>query len=204
LGQTGIMQGLDYRDVPVLAAAQAVPDSPWFLVAKMDISEVYAPMRERLWQMVVLIGALLIGAGACVGLVWRQQSVRFLREKAVVAETLRESERSLREVVETLPQLVWTCRGDGPCDYLSPQWVAYTGIPEAEQLGFAWLEQLHPDDRDRTVAAWNAAIEAKKPFDVEFRIRRKDDIYRWFKTRAGCVSRQRRPDRQMVRHEYRR
>ncbi|MCX5649678.1 MAG: PAS domain S-box protein, partial [Planctomycetota bacterium] len=100
---------------------------------------------------------------------------------------LRESERRFRELAESLPQLVWTCRGDGPCDYLSPQWVEYTGIPEAEQLGSGWLEQLHPDDRDRTIAAWNAAVGSESFLDVEFRIRRKDGIYRWFKTRAVAI-----------------
>jgi len=50
LGQEGIVEGVDYRGVPVLAVVRAVPDSPWFLLAKMDAAEVYAPMRERLWM----------------------------------------------------------------------------------------------------------------------------------------------------------
>ena len=108
-------------------------------------------------------------------------------EREQVEQALRASEARFRQLAESLPQLVWTCRGDGPCDYLSPQWLEYTDIPEAEQLGFGWLSQLHPDDRDRTVTAWNAAVEANKPFDVEFRIRRKDGIYRWFTTRAVAV-----------------
>jgi PAS domain S-box-containing protein len=86
--------------------------------------------------------------------------------------------------VELLPHLVWTCRANGACEYLSPQWIAYTGIPEEQQLGFGWLEQLHPDDREVTARKWQRAVETKGDFDVEFRIRRRDGIYRWFKTRA--------------------
>ena len=104
--------------------------------------------------------------------------------RKLAENALRDSEERFRQLSESLPQLVWTCRGDGSCDYLSPQWVEYTGIPEAEQLGFAWLEQLHPDDRDRTVAAWQAAVDASTNFDVEFRIRRHDGAYRWFRTLA--------------------
>lgn len=96
----------------------------------------------------------------------------------------RESERRYRELIESLPQLVWTCRVDGPCDYLSPQWVAYTGILEQPQLGYGWLEQIHPDDREPTIARWKATTGVGLPFDVEFRIRRHDGVYRWFKTRA--------------------
>jgi PAS domain S-box-containing protein len=105
-------------------------------------------------------------------------------ERQRAENSLQESQRHFREMAESLPQLVWTCRGDGWCDYLGPQWVRYTGIPEAEQRGFAWLDQLHPDDREPTIAAWNRAVEADTNFDVEFRIRRTDGVYRWFKTRA--------------------
>jgi PAS domain S-box-containing protein len=80
LGQEGVMEGIDYRGVPVVAALRTIPDSPWALSARMDTAEVYAPIRERLWQVIVLIGALLLGAGACVGLGWRQQRIRFYRE----------------------------------------------------------------------------------------------------------------------------
>jgi PAS domain S-box-containing protein len=107
-----------------------------------------------------------------------------ITERKQAEEALRESERRLRELTESLPQLLWTCRVTGLCDYLSPQWVAYTGIPEKEQLGFGWLEQLYPEDRAPTIARWNAAVGAGAYFDIEFRIRRNDGVYRWFKTRA--------------------
>lgn len=89
-----------------------------------------------------------------------------------------------RVLAESLPQMVWTCEGDGPCDYLSPQWVAYTGIPEAEQLGYRWLEQLHPDDLERVQGEWAAVAARQGILDTEFRIRRFDGVYRWFKTRG--------------------
>jgi PAS domain S-box-containing protein len=97
---------------------------------------------------------------------------------------LRASERRFRDLAESLPHMVWTCLGDGPCDYLSPQWVAYTGIPESEQLGYGWLAQLHPEDARVTQERWAAAAREGSHFDVEFRIRRHDGVYRWFKTRA--------------------
>jgi two-component system CheB/CheR fusion protein len=93
-------------------------------------------------------------------------------------------DRSFRAMLETLPHMVWTCFPDGRCDYLSRQWVEYTGVPEAEQLGFRWLAQLHPDDAQRTAPAWQEAIRAGVVFDVDYRIRRADGVYRWFKTRA--------------------
>jgi len=97
---------------------------------------------------------------------------------------LRESELKFRTLAEALPQLVWTCLPDGHCDYLSRQWLDYTGIPEDEQLGYGWANQIHSDDRAGTQAAWEAAVSTERDLNVEFRIRRHDGEYRWFKTRA--------------------
>jgi PAS domain S-box-containing protein len=104
-----------------------------------------------------------------------------------IEDALRESESRFRKLAESLPQLVWTCRADGTCDYISPQFVAYTGVPEAEQLGFDWLRQIHPDDREPLFASWNRTVATGEPFDVEYRIRRNDGVYRWFKTRAVAL-----------------
>lgn len=107
-----------------------------------------------------------------------------ITERKQSEEALRASEARLRTLAESLPHLVWTCRPDGWCDYLSRQWVEYTGRPELEQLGYQWAEQLHPDDREHVQTEWAAAAVRGDSFDIEFRIRRADGVYRWFKTRA--------------------
>jgi PAS domain S-box-containing protein len=107
-----------------------------------------------------------------------------ITERKQAESALRESESRFRQLSDSLPQLVWTCKPDGPCDYLSKQWLSYTGIPADKQLGFGWLEQLHPDDREPTVTAWNAAIASGCDYHIEFRIRHRDGKYRWFDTRA--------------------
>ena len=107
-----------------------------------------------------------------------------ITDKRGAEEALLESENRWRHLAEAMPQLVWTCTPDGLCDYLSSQWVDYTGICEVRQLGYAWLEQVHPDDHEPLMAAWRNAVRTSDMFDVEFRIRRYDGTYRWFKTRA--------------------
>ncbi|MBE0603540.1 MAG: PAS domain S-box protein, partial [Deltaproteobacteria bacterium] len=72
---------MDYRGVPVLAHLRAVPGSPWYLVARMDLSEANAPVRERLRQTVFLDGVLLLAAATGVGLLWRRQRARFYKER---------------------------------------------------------------------------------------------------------------------------
>ena len=98
---------------------------------------------------------------------------------------LGESEGRYRTLTEALPQLVWTCRPDGSCDYLSRQWVEYTGVPEDEQLGLKWLDRvIHPEDRQRALSCWTAAVEGRAAYDLEYRILGADGRYRWFQTRG--------------------
>ena len=75
---------------------------------------------------------------------------------------LRASETRQRTLIETLPQLVWTCSPDGRCDYLGPQWVSYTGTPDHEHLGLDWLKAIHPDDRDRSSSHWMGAVADRR------------------------------------------
>jgi PAS domain S-box-containing protein len=97
LGQEGIIEGIDYRGVPVVAALRAIPDSPWTMVARMDLAELYAPLRERLWLTVLLMAALLLSVGASVGLVWREQRLRFYRERAEAGDEARRMVTVVRD-----------------------------------------------------------------------------------------------------------
>jgi PAS domain S-box-containing protein len=102
---------------------------------------------------------------------------------------LRQSEHRLRTLTESLPQLVWTATPDGQCDYFSPQWLEFTGLPAQEQLGVQLLERvIHPADRRRTKDHWLGAVARQHPYDIEYRIRRADGIYRWFKTRGTQIT----------------
>lgn len=106
-------------------------------------------------------------------------------ERKQVEEALREAEQRWRGLAEALPNLVWTCLRDGRCDYMSSQWEAYTGIPVHELLRFDWLDEvIHPDDRQRTRDCWLTAVAEKGDYDLEYRIRRHDGQYHWFKTRG--------------------
>jgi PAS domain S-box-containing protein len=107
-----------------------------------------------------------------------------ITEHRETLEQLRESRARFKTLAESLPQFIWTCLRDGYCDYLSRQWLDYTGRSESQQLGVGWLEQVHPDDRAKVQLEWQRVVSSGDTYDVTFRIRRFDGVYRWFKTRA--------------------
>jgi PAS domain S-box-containing protein len=107
-----------------------------------------------------------------------------IEDRKWAEEQLRDSEHRWRSLTEALPQLVWAAMPDGACDYFSAQWTEYTGIPESELLGWRWIDVLHPDDREPTRQFWTDSVAGRSPYDVEYRVRRQDGEYGWFKTRG--------------------
>ncbi len=99
-------------------------------------------------------------------------------------QQVREAASQLAQLTEGVPLLMWACSPAGECDYLSRQWLDYTGRGLGEQLGYGWLDALHPEDRQPTAAAWQRAVADGGGYDVEFRIRRHDGAYRWFAVRG--------------------
>ncbi|MGA3268620.1 MAG: PAS domain-containing protein [Verrucomicrobiota bacterium] len=113
----------------------------------------------------------------------KAKPIVFASERKRSEEVQHESEL-WRQLTEALPQLVWAATPDGACDYFSTQWSEYTDVPESELLGWRWLDVLHPDDREPTRRSWMDSVAGRAPYDVEYRVRRSDGVYGWFKTRG--------------------
>lgn len=130
-------------------------------------------------------GRALFAADMVVGMVGVVEDVTARKQELREQFLIEERHRTL---IETLPQLVWSCLPDGSCNHLGRQWLEYTGYAEAEQTGFGWLERaVHPSDRERVIDHWMGAVRGEHDYDIEFRIRRHDGTFRWFKSRAAPV-----------------
>ena len=110
-----------------------------------------------------------------------------ITDRRAAEAALRTGSAQVRALLDSLPQLLWSSRADGYCDYLSPQWLAYTGALAKEHRGDGWMGAIHPEDRDDVRQAWDQAVRGGLPFDSEYRIRRLDGVWRWFSGRASAV-----------------
>ena len=98
---------------------------------------------------------------------------------------LVQSERDRAQVIELLPQLVWVTDPDGTVEYFNRNWYDYTGMDRDGTEWTTWPQVLHPDDREATVQAWTTAVQTGGRYDVEYRMRGADGVYRWFIGRAN-------------------
>jgi PAS domain S-box-containing protein len=93
----------------------------------------------------------------------------------------------LRALFDAMPQLGWTARPDGFTDYYNRGWYEYSGTTYEQMQGWGWTSIHHPDELPRVLASWERAIATGKPFEVEFPLRRRDGVYRWFLSRATPI-----------------
>src|ERR1700726_4715149 len=99
-------------------------------------------------------------------------------------EALRASEESFRLIVDSIPAFAWYASPDGKIEYLNQRILDFTAERQENLVGFGWANVLHPEDVERTKKAWLHSIETGEPCDVDQRVRRFDNIYRWFQTNA--------------------
>lgn len=100
------------------------------------------------------------------------------------ADALQASEERFRAAVQAVDGIIWTNSPEGKMIGEQPGWEALTGQTFEEYQGFGWSEAVHPDDRQPSIAAWLAAIAAKRLFTFEHRLRRHDGQWRLFSVRA--------------------
>ena len=105
-------------------------------------------------------------------------------ERKRAEDALRESERELRLIVDSIPGLVATCNPAGEVEFVNRPMLEYFGRTLEEQKRWATSDMLHPEDLPRVVELFAHSIASGDAFDFEIRARRSDGIYRWFQSRG--------------------
>jgi PAS domain S-box-containing protein len=135
LGQQGVVAGKDYRGIEVLSALKAVPDTPWFMVAKMDTSEALSVMRrESVFILALFFGLFVIGAAA-MGMVWQRNEKALYRSLLETETARRKSEERYRITLMSVGDGVITSDVSGRVEQLNPVAEALTGWQQAEAFG---------------------------------------------------------------------
>ena len=101
-----------------------------------------------------------------------------ITERKRMEEALRESRDRYRSLVAASKQIVWTTNAKGEVEADIPTWREFTGQTAEAVRGLGWLQAVHSDDRDRVVAGWKEAVAAKRPYETEYHLRKRDGSYR--------------------------
>lgn len=93
---------------------------------------------------------------------------------------MQEAEgEQLRLLADNAPAMIWRAGRSRGCDLFNRPWLEFTGRSLEQELGHGWMEGVHPEDREARVRTYEAAFEARRPFTMDFRLRRHDGAWRW-------------------------
>jgi PAS domain S-box-containing protein len=111
--------------------------------------------------------------------------IRDITDSKLAEKRLRESELNLRQMTETIPEMLWSATAEGTIDYCNARVLDYTGFSAEEIMGSGWTKLLHPDDVERTARTWRSCVATGAPYRVEIRtFHATDRTYRWCVTSA--------------------
>jgi PAS domain S-box-containing protein len=104
--------------------------------------------------------------------------------KNALAE-IKNSEKRLRTIIDTIPALAWSARPDGSAEFFNRRWLDYAGLSGEEASDWGWTVALHPEDRGRLTDYWQDLLASGEAGEIEARLRRFDGEFRWFLFRAS-------------------
>jgi PAS domain S-box-containing protein len=134
----------------------------------------HAPTGGYRW--VLEVGTPRFAAGDFAGYVGTTTDIH---ERRSMEEALRESEAGFRDLADSAPVMIWTTDTRGLVTFVNESWTRFTGTTLAEELGSSWALGVHPEDVEKMLDSWHAALTAREPWEYEYRLMSRSGEYRW-------------------------
>ncbi len=180
-----VLAGEKAENILIEPAASEIATVDWRQLQHWHISEAALPkgsvvlFRQRLawqpyWRYVAGACALIaLQAFLILGLLWER-----LRKRRAEA-ALRDNEERLRLMADTSPSLIWTSDKDGMVTFQNNKWLDFSTSTSDAAIGQKWTRYIHPEDLAGVLEANARAHEERSGFSKEYRLRRRDGVYRW-------------------------
>jgi PAS domain S-box-containing protein len=180
-----VLSGETADQIPIMHGSVDHAEVNWQQLQHWNVPESKLPpgtifwyRQPTLWErdhkyILPAVGLVVFQALLITGLLW--QRARKRKTEAV----LRESEKRFRVMADTTPSLVWMCDKEGKITYLNDRRVAFTGPDPSAGYGDTWTSYVHPEDVKNVLDIISKSLKDREPFSKEYRLRRRDGVYRW-------------------------
>ena len=104
---------------------------------------------------------------------------RDISERKAIDRALRESEERFRTLADSAPMAIWVAGTDKGCYWFNKTWLDFTGRSMEQEIGNGWAESVHPDDLVACMEHYQTCFDARRRFEMEYRLRNHRGEYRW-------------------------
>jgi formate hydrogenlyase transcriptional activator len=122
---------------------------------------------------------------------WSEKSMNStheLRSETALGKFLEQEPQqpasALQSLIDVIPAILWRAKPDGSIEFFNQRFYEYTRLSPEEARGSGWQFVIHPEDLAQAMTHWHEVLASGQPGEMEVRMRRFDDVYRWFLVRA--------------------
>jgi two-component system, cell cycle sensor histidine kinase and response regulator CckA len=162
-GQRGIVRGKDYRGVIVMAALRDVPDTPWYLVAKIDEEEALSALKRESALIFGMVLFLIVSVSAVIGVLWQRNDNFHYRALFEAENAQRKIEARYRSTLDGLAEGCQIIDYEWRYLYINATAIHYSGHPENELLSQTLLENFPGIETTPEFAAYNRCMTERTP-----------------------------------------
>ncbi len=130
-GKEGIIEGLDYRNVPVIVFARKIDNSPWVFIVKLDKAEAFLPLIQRKWYTMAVVLTLIAIVGGGLHTISRQHKLSYFKEKMEIAEQIR----LISNALEVAANSIVITNKNGVIHWVNESFSKTTGYTREEAIG---------------------------------------------------------------------
>jgi PAS domain S-box-containing protein len=180
-----ILRGESPGDIKTPPQGPGTPMFDWRELRRWDIREASLPPGsivrfheptawERYKWRIMAIASLFVVQALLIFVLLANRIKRRRAERSLI-----ESEARFRIAADAAPVMIWMSGPDKLCTFFNKPWLEFTGRRLEQEMGNRWAEGVHPDDLQRCLTTYVEAFDARQPFVMEYRLRRRDGEYRW-------------------------
>ena len=147
--------------------------------------EHYETVRRRkdgtLLDISLSVSPIVEAHGRIVG---ASKIARDITERKLSERKLRESEERFRTMADNSPIIIWVSDATGNLTFANRAYIEFCGVSLENLPAFDWSQRIHPEDRERYLETFSAALREGHPFHERARVLRWDGRWRWLEARA--------------------
>jgi PAS domain S-box-containing protein len=188
LGQRGLVRGRDYRDVKVISFVEAVPDTGWIMISKIDEDEAFTEVRRDLILLLTLLLFLIALMSTVMGVLWQRNQKAHYRALFEMEAEQRKSEALYRKALDGIREGCLIVGFDWRLIYANATAQTHSGRSKEELLSHTLMECFPGVENTEIFAFYRRCMSERTPQHVINSAKYPDGTNKWFETSVQPIS----------------